>query len=112
MSLLTTNFYPIQATLDIFVYFVNILNILFFSEEILQAVRREEEIVSTAVDEVGNFCSRHEWIIEVQKFVRTWNNDVLASWRGRPTETIEVSVDVDKKHALKLTLSLIVLQGV
>ena len=39
-----------------------------------------------------DFCSRHEWVVEVHRFVRTWNNTILASWRGRPTETIEVSM--------------------
>ena len=39
-----------------------------------------------------DFCCRHEWVVEVHRFVRTWNNTILASWRGRPTETIEVSI--------------------
>jgi hypothetical protein len=63
-----------------------------FSEEILQAVLKEEEIVNNAIAEVVDFCSRHEWVMEVQKFVRTWNKTILTSWRGRPTETIEVNI--------------------
>ena len=61
------------------------------SEEILQAISREEEIVSEAITEVNDFCSRHEWVVEVHRFVRTWNDNILTSWRGRPTEKIEVS---------------------
>jgi hypothetical protein len=57
----------------------------------VQAIRKEEGIVNDAIAEVNDFCTRHEWVVEVQKFVGTWNNTILASWRGRPTRTIEVS---------------------
>ena len=59
--------------------------------------------MNDAIAEVTNFCSRHEWVVEVHQFVRTWNNTVLASWRGRPTEKIEVSVVCKYMHGCILT---------
>ena len=55
-------------------------------------MRKEEEIVSEAIAEIADFCSRHEWVVEVHRFVRTWKSNILASWRGQPTEKIEVSI--------------------
>lgn len=59
-------------------------------------MRKEEEIVSEAIAEIADFCSRHEWVVEVHRFVRTWKSNKLASWRGQPTEKIEVSICSDR----------------
>ena len=63
----------------------------FFSEKILQALRKEEEIVGEAIAEIADFCTRHEWVVQVHRFVRTWKSNILTSWRGQATEKIEVS---------------------
>ncbi|XP_028405416.1 dynein heavy chain domain-containing protein 1-like isoform X2 [Dendronephthya gigantea] len=88
--------------------------VVFQDADIVQAIRREEEIVNDAIAEVTNFCSRHEWVVDVHRFVRTWNNTVLASWRGRPTETIEKQLSQIKtwiEDMRKFTLSFCTTNG-
>ena len=62
----------------------------------MHAMCKEEEIVREAIAEIANFCNRHEWVVEVHRFVRTWKSNILASWRGQPTEKIEVSICSDR----------------
>ena len=42
--------------------------------------------------EVEAFSNEHNWIADIHLFVKTWDQEILDSWKGQPASKIEVRI--------------------
>ena len=81
--------------------------LLYPSELIEGALKRQSECLKEAADEVQQFSDEHSWLTEIHYFVSMWGNDSIDSWRGQPPVKIEVKYSDSKTFSYCKTLLLI-----
>ena len=47
-------------------------------------------LLQSAFEEVDAFAKEHGWISNIYSFVKTWDHEILSSWKGQPASKIEV----------------------
>ncbi|XP_062587861.1 dynein heavy chain domain-containing protein 1-like, partial [Saccostrea cucullata] len=57
--------------------------------EYKNALKREEEILNCALDEIDNYCDMNNWLVDIYKFCLNWTSDSPKEYRGAPAFTIE-----------------------
>lgn len=66
-------------------------DVMFHSIEYKSALKREEDILNAALDEIDNYCTLNNWLVDIYKFCVKWTSDSPKEYRGAPAFTIEVS---------------------
>jgi len=49
-------------------------------------------LMHSAFEEVDAFAKEHGWITNIYSFVKTWDHEILFSWKGQPASKIEKQV--------------------
>ncbi|XP_056008158.1 dynein heavy chain domain-containing protein 1-like [Ostrea edulis] len=57
--------------------------------EYKSALKREEDILNAALDEIDNYCTLNNWLVDIYKFCVKWTSDSPKEYRGAPAFTIE-----------------------
>lgn len=73
---------------------IQILHLFFFffvwSEEYQAALKIQQNLMQSALDEIETYCEFNRWLNEIHIFCRTWNEKSVKEFRGAVAFTIEV----------------------
>ena len=70
------------------------LFLLLFSAAYKQAIAAEQEMMTTALEEISEFCDKSCWLSEIHAYCKGWTEDSVMEWRGVQAFNIEVCVCV------------------
>ena len=63
----------------------------FYSLEYQAALKKQTELMNSALEEVSHYCEFNNWLNEIHQFCRKWNDKSVKEFRGAQAYAIEVS---------------------
>ena len=89
----------------------SLFSLFYFSEQQLRAKSRLHTVVELICSEITEFCSRHNWLCEVNRTVQHWKKNSCEQLSKMTAEEVEVKAKQDSPLCFPLVFDLIIIMS-